>query len=179
MTISSGKVLARRAADDLCFLVLGRVTSHHSPAMRRYAEEGLACGAARVEVDLRDCTYCDSTFLGTLLHLMRCCDSHNQKPFRLVCPSAEVRQILAQIGAERLFCIVNEATTTDLETTWQQLSDNLDRIDSFRFKENVVDAHLALANAGGALGQRFGPLAESMSRELDIQRSQQAENNSS
>src|SRR6187200_2192579 len=70
----SGKVLARRVASELCFLVVGRVTSHQAPALRQYVEEGLAGGAARVEVDLRDCTYCDSTFLGTLLRLQRQCD---------------------------------------------------------------------------------------------------------
>jgi anti-anti-sigma factor len=170
MSVFSGKVLARREADELCFLVVGKVTSHHSPAMRQYAEEGLAQGATRVQVDLHDCMYCDSTFLGTLLQLQRRFDSHGQKAFRLVCPSAPLRQMLAQIGAERLFCIVEEATTTGMQTTWQQLEDNLDRVGELCFKQNVVEAHKELANAGGALGQRFGPLAEAVSRELESPR---------
>jgi anti-anti-sigma factor len=170
MTAQSGKVLARRVASELCFLVVGRVTSHQAPALRQYVEEGLARGATRVEVDLRDCTYCDSTFLGTLLRLQRQCDAKNQGAFRLVHPSAEFRQMLAQIGAEQLFCIVDRVTTQDMEITWQHLDDGKVRVGSFRFKENVVQAHQELANAGGAIGQRFAPLAEAVSRELETQR---------
>jgi anti-anti-sigma factor len=179
MTGFSGKVLARREADALCFLVVGKVTCHHSPAMRQYAEEGLAAGARTIQVDVSDCTYCDSTFLGTLLQLKRRCESHDQDAFRLVCPSAEFQQMLSQIGAARLFCIVEQAPPSDMQTTWQQLEDNVDRVGAVCFKQNVVDAHQELAKAGGALGQRFGPLAEAVSRELEDERRQPADGGSS
>ena len=172
MSAFGGRVLARREADELCLLVVGKVTSHHSPAMRQYAEEGLSRGATKIQVNLCECTYCDSTFLGTLLHLKRRFDPHGPEAFRFVCPSAQFRQMLAQIGAERLFCIVEQATTTDMETTWQQLEDNVDRLGARCFKQNVVEAHQELANAGGSLGQRFGPLAEAVRRELDAEESQ-------
>jgi len=168
MSALHGKVLARRDGDDLCFLVVGKVTCHHSPALREYAEEGLRHGATSVQVDLRDCSYCDSTFLGTLLQLKRRFDSCSPGTFRLVCPSAPLRQMLAQIGAERLFCIADEGAATDLQTTWQQLADTVDHAAARRFKQNVVEAHQELANAGGALGQRFAPLAEAVSQELDL-----------
>jgi anti-anti-sigma factor len=171
MTVLGGKVLARQESDTLCFLVVGKVTCHHSPALHQYAEEGLVRGAKRIHVDLRDCVYCDSTFLGTLLQLKRRCDRDNPDAFRLVCPSAQFRQMLAQIGAERLFQIVDHATT-DTQTTWQQLDDDVDRVGALRFKQNVVDAHQELAKAGGALGQRFGPLAEAVRSEFEIQQSQ-------
>jgi anti-anti-sigma regulatory factor len=167
-------VLARRTGSGLCFLVMGRVTCHHCPALRQYAEEGLACGATSVEVDLRDCTHGDSTFLGTLLHLKRCLDRRYPGAFRLVCPSAEFRQVLAHIGADKLFFIVNDSSATDLETTWQQLDDNADRLGSRCFKENVVQAHQALANAGGQLAERFAPVAEALSQELEAERRQNA-----
>jgi anti-anti-sigma factor len=175
MTAVKGKVLARQEADELCFLVVGNVTCHHSPALRQYAEEGLARGATRIQVDLRDCMYGDSTFLGTLLQLKRRCDGQNQGAFRLVCPSASFRQLLAQIGAEQLFRIVDHVTTTDIQTTWQQLNDDEIRAGSLRFKQNVVEAHQELAKSGGALGQRFGPLAEAVSRELEVHQRERTE----
>jgi anti-anti-sigma factor len=175
MTALDGKVLARQEADELCFLVIGKVTCHHSPALRQFAEEGLARGATRIQVDLRDCTYADSTILGTLLQLKRRCDGENGDAFRLVCPSVQFRQILTQIGAERLFRIVDQVTSGDMQTTWQQLNDNVVREGSSRFKQNVVQAHQELAKAGGVLGQRFGPLAEAMSRELEVQQGNRTE----
>lgn len=180
MAALAGKVLARREGDELSFLVVGKVTCHHSPALRQYAEEGLQSGATSVQVDLRDCSYCDSTFLGTLLALKRRFDPAGNGKFRLVCPSATFRQMLAQIGAERLFYITNEANAPDIQTTWQQLADSVDRIAARRFKQNVVEAHQELASAGGPLAQRFAPLAEAVRRELDAERGQQqADQNSS
>jgi anti-anti-sigma regulatory factor len=167
MTVPCGKVLARREADEICFLVVGHVTCHHSPAMLQYAEEAQACGARSVQVDLRDCTYCDSTFLGTLLQLQRLFHAHQQITFTLLLPSPAFRQMLAQIGAENLFCVVEQAPTTDIQTTWQQLGSDLDKAASSRFKRNVVEAHQELAKAGGSLAQRFGPLADAVSRELE------------
>jgi anti-anti-sigma factor len=170
MTAASGKVFARQEANELCFLVVGNVTCHNSPSLRQYAEEGLAGGATRVQVDLRDCTYCDSTFLGTLLQLKRRVDAKSPEGFRLVRPSAEFRKVLSQIGAERLFCIVDEAPILDMQMTWQQLKDDADRRGTFRFKQVVVEAHRELASAGGDLAARFGPLAEALGSELEQER---------
>src|SRR5262245_42968691 len=99
MAAINGKVLARQEGDELCFLVIGRVTCDHSPAFRQYAEEGLARGATRIQVDLRDCVYCDSTFLGTLLQLKHRLDCRQHEAFRLICPSPEFRKMMVQIGA--------------------------------------------------------------------------------
>jgi hypothetical protein len=49
----------------------GRATMVESPALRRLAEDALAGGAAEVRFELTACTWMDSTFMGTLLCLMR------------------------------------------------------------------------------------------------------------
>src|SRR5436190_684167 len=76
MSGSGGKVLARRVAEEVCFLVVGRVGASHCPALRQFAEDNLARGATRVQFDLRDCTHCDSTFLGTLIRMRDLSRSH-------------------------------------------------------------------------------------------------------
>ncbi len=164
--ISSDKVLARRAGDDVCFLVVGRGTAKHSPSLREYAENALAAGATQVQIDLRNCTHCDSTFLGTLVGLRRTFAGHGCGAICLVRPSDAVRHILTQMCADRLFPIVEKATSTNCDTTWEQLEENCDRSQPFRFKQAVVDAHLALAGASPELAERFRPLAEAMQQEL-------------
>lgn len=165
MSSSTGKVLARRVANEVCFLVAGRVCANQCPALRQFAEDALSCGATAILVDLRDCTHCDSTFLGTLLRFRHSLASQGPGALRLVCPSAPVRQILAQIGGDRLFDIVEYAATTPSEATWQQLADNFDCSQKMQFKQHVVEAHQALAKEGGELAKRFGPLAEAMHQE--------------
>lgn len=165
MAALSGKVLARREADEVTFLVIGKVGCHQSPGLRLYADDARRNGARRVAVDLCDCQFCDSTFLGTLLHLKRVFEPLGG--LTLVRPSAAVRQILGQLGAERLFLIAEQAPTIDIQTTWQQLDSHWEKERGKEFKTTVVEAHEELASAGGALAEKFKPLAEALRQELN------------
>jgi anti-anti-sigma regulatory factor len=165
MSNCNGKVFARRVGDEVCFLVIGRANAHLSPALRQYAEDALASGATKVQIHLCDCTHCDSTFLGTLLRLRQVAGGDGSRSVQLVRPSAEVRQILAQMGAARLFDMVDRAPAANSDVTWQDLPDDEGLTSAARFKRNVVEAHQALAAAGGELTQRFGAVAESLQQE--------------
>jgi anti-anti-sigma factor len=166
MTDCSGKIFARRVGDEICFLVVGRVNAHLCPAMRGYAEDALASGATKVYVDLRDCTHCDSTFVGTLLRLRQVCGGSAAVELRLIRPSAAMQQILHQMGADRLFEIGNQKPAGGSDVTWQELEHDLGRTAVMHFKRNCAEAHQALAGEGGELAKRFGPLAEAMQQEL-------------
>ena len=172
--IPSGRILARRSDDEVCFLVVGRACANHSSAVRHYAEKALSSGVTTIHVDLSDCTHCDSTFLGTLFRLSQDCRSRGPSALQLVRPSAAVRRILTHMGASRLFPITEQSVDAPTDLTWQQLDDHYDRMNSERFKQNVVDAHQALAAAGGELAQRFGAVAEAMQAELAAQQTQQS-----
>lgn len=167
MKAAAGRVLARREGDEVSFLVIGRVDCHQSPAMQQFAEDALRTGARRLVVDLRDCSYFDSTFIGTLLQLKRKLEPVGS--FSLARPSIEVRQILAQLSAERLFTIAEEAPRSDIQTTWQQLDSHWEKEQSKAFKKTVVEAHEALAASGGSLTDRFKPVAESLRADLTKQ----------
>ncbi len=164
MTIGAGKVLARREADEILLLVGGQISCHQCPAVKQYVEDARRRGARKLAIDLADCNYCDSTFLGTLLQLKRAFEPLGG--LVLVRPSAEVRRILAQLAAERLFTIVEQFPPYDAQTTWQQLDSHWEKEQSKAFKKSVVEAHEELAAAGGALSERFGPLAEALREEL-------------
>src|SRR5579862_6413419 len=71
----------------LTFQPDGRATMHQSLPLRQRAEQALAAGVQAVRVDLRRCTYMDSTFLGTLLFLYRTMAPKGPGAFALVSPS--------------------------------------------------------------------------------------------
>src|SRR5262245_45446316 len=95
--------------------VQGRATIFQSSALRRQAEAGQRQGGALL-VDLRHCTYIDSTFLGTLLCLQRELGRAGGQ-LQLISPSAECRQILAQMGVLDLLCVVEMSEPADMD--WQ------------------------------------------------------------
>jgi anti-anti-sigma factor len=164
MTQLVGKVLARREGDEVLLLIAGQMGCHQCPALKQYVEDARRRGARKLAIDLADCKHCDSTFLGTLLALKRAFDPLGGMV--LVHPSAEVRRILAQMGAEQLFTIVDQFPPYDVQTTWQQIDSHWEKEQNKAFKRTVVEAHEELAAAGGALAARFGPLAEAMREEL-------------
>jgi len=166
MTDCSGKIFARRVGDEICFLVVGRVNAHLCPAMRQYAEDALTAGASKVYVDLRDCTHCDSTFVGTLLRLRQLCGGNAAVELRLIRPSVAAQQILTQMGAAHLFEISEQKLAGSSEVTWQELDHDLGRSAVMHFKRNCVEAHQSLAGEGGELAKRFAAVAEAMQEEL-------------
>jgi anti-anti-sigma factor len=166
MSSKSGKILARRVDEEVCFVVLGRADAHLSPGLRQYAEGALSSGASTILIDLRECKHCDSTFVGTLLRLKHIVAAKSGS-LQLVRPSAEVRDILVHMGAQRLFDVIEQLPTRgDDDMTWQELADDDGRTASSRFKRNAAEAHQALAEAGGELATRFGAVAEAMQQEL-------------
>lgn len=165
MTQLSGRVLARCEADEILLLIGGQASCHLCPALKQYVEDARRRGARKLAIDLTDCQYCDSTFLGTLLALKRTFEPLGG--LVLVRPSTDVRRILAQLAAEKLFKVAEQFPPHDVQTTWQQLDSHWEKEQSKAFQQTVVEAHEELAAAGGDLAARFQPLAEALRDELD------------
>lgn len=137
----------------------GRMT--HGLPLRRFAEQALAAGATSLLMDLRDCDYMDSTFLGTLIFLKRTIDARGKGTCALVSPSPACRQLLQKMGLTAIFPVVSEselpagdwtvliAAPTDLEA----------------FKCNVVQAHQELAALPGPAGEAFREVARCLTQD--------------
>jgi anti-anti-sigma factor len=138
----------------------------HSLPLRRLAEQGLAAGAKAVRVDLRHCTYMDSTFIGTLLCLQRACDCRGQGALALISPSPQCCQLLKQMGIEHVFRI--ELSEERAGISWTELS--AAAADVAAFKRNVVQAHQELASLPGAAGEPFRWLGRRLTEELEAEK---------
>ena len=100
--------------------VVGWGRMYESLPLRRYAAECLGRGVTLFRIDLRHCTYLDSTFLGTLLHLKRTTKRLACGNVILISPSAECRRLLDQIGVLQLFVseTVEEAAAARPTLSW-------------------------------------------------------------
>jgi anti-anti-sigma factor len=159
----TSEVLARRDGSAVQFRASGRVTADNSPAMKRYAEAAMAAGATSITVDLSRCTNFDSTFLGTLM-VMRRRLAPEDGAFVLAAVSPACLRIIGNTGCTRLFPLSDAPITGD--TGWTTLEGEMATNGPRSFQENIVAAHQALVEVGGALGERYRAVVEHIEREL-------------
>jgi anti-sigma B factor antagonist len=166
MLTLQGTVRVHQDGQTVTFRVdgCGRVTN--SLPFRRFAEQALAAGAADLRLDLRHCTYMDSTFLGTLLQLKREVERRGQGRFALVSPSAQCHQLLRQMGLESTFVVLTEEELGTAE--WTELCGDED---ADAFKRNVVQAHEELATLKGPAGASFREVVRCLRQDAEAKKS--------
>jgi anti-anti-sigma factor len=165
MAALQGSVRVYQHDQAVTFQVEGQATMHHSPAVRQYAEQSLTVGTTALSVDLRRCIHMDSTFLGTLLFLKRLVERGEEGTFVLISPSSQCRQLLREMGLEKIFTVVNaEELAPDV---WIELKSGPG--DLTAFKRNVVQAHQELGRLEGPAGETFRVLATEMAQELNAE----------
>ncbi|WP_142659279.1 STAS domain-containing protein [Methylacidimicrobium tartarophylax] len=89
--------------------VIGAGSFEHCFSLRRYCDDLIQCGTERLLVDLAECTYLDSTFLGTLagpaLKLRK-----KGGVLQVAGSSRRVLESIRTLGLDRLFeCVENVA----------------------------------------------------------------------
>lgn len=167
MAAPHGCVRVRRQEGTVTFQVEGWGTVRHSLGLRRCAEQHLADGASALEVDLHECEYLDSTFLGTLVALRRSAQRAGACRFQLVAPSPACQKLLHQMALDRLFTITCEAAAD--AGLWTEVAAEADDVRAFQ--RNVVEAHQELAGLEGPAGTAFRAVASSLAQALEDDKS--------
>ncbi len=133
-----------------------------SVPLRRAAEASLEEGAT-VRIDLRECTWMDSTFLGTLLVLARraraASASGRGARLFLVAPSAECRRVLDQTGTGEILDVVEMPELEGAEWTAVACDG-----DSEALARTLLRAHEELATFPGTKGA-FREVARAMKQD--------------
>ena len=141
------------------FKVAGRATMHQSPPVRRQAEASLAAGVLVINVDLRDCLYMDSTFLGTLLLLNKQL-VQRQGRFSLIAPSPACAKLLRQMGLDDY--LSEHADAISPTNGWVELP--LGANDGQSMRSTVEQAHQVLAGLPGKAGAEFEEVMRCLNR---------------
>ncbi len=165
MLTLQGTVRVHQDGQTVTFRVDGCGRMTNSLPLRRFAEQALAAGATDLRLDLRHCTYMDSTFLGTLLQLKRAVERRGQGRFALVSPSPQCCQLLRQMGLETTFVVLTEEEP--VEHDWTELCADQD---ADAFKRNVVQAHEELATLEGPAGAPFREVVRCLKQESEAKK---------
>ncbi len=142
----------------------GRGTMNESVALQALATQALseAEPTSSLVVDLTDCDYLDSTFLGGLALLHR---RHNQSsPHRFqVFASADRRQkLLAATHLDRVLDLAGERPEIDVGSL---VALGLD-VDSHELLRHVMESHRRLAEMKGPDYRDFASVADRLAQEL-------------
>ncbi len=168
MPAQQGTIRVRQQEQTLRIQLEGWARMAQALAVRRLAEQHLAAGSTTLRVDLRRCTYMDSTFIGILLFLKRAVD-RAQGSFALVSPSVECRRLLQQMMLDKIFPMVteDEAASNNWTILCASPDDNVDA-----FQCNVVQAHQELANLPGPASKPFKETARLLKQDLEAKNKQ-------
>lgn len=149
-----------RRDDAVTFQVIGWGRMGQSLPLRRFAEDCLADGVRTLRVDLRHCSYLDSTFLGTLLYLRRAAQKRGAE-LVLVSPAAGCTEVFRQTGVGPA---LPQVAAEEAAADWNELcaEGSPDR----EFQENVLRAHQELAALDGPAAKKFEGVVRCLAQEL-------------
>lgn len=141
--VETSKILVARR-EELAFVqVCGRGSFQNAGAVKSFYQELLQKGVTRFVVDLNECTYLDSTFLGTLTGLgMRLKEkSEGKGRLHIINVNSRNIELLRNLGLDRLFNI--DVKPRDLA---QSIDLNLkevrpEKVDRTESAEQMLEAH--------------------------------------
>ena len=110
-------VQVARNGDLVYIQVIGRGSFQNASHVKHFAEEVLKNGAREIVIDLKECTYLDSTFLGTLAGIGIKLRTATQEAatLRILNATARNTELIQNLGLDRLFQFTNEAETPAAE----------------------------------------------------------------
>jgi anti-anti-sigma factor len=133
--------------------------------LRRWVEEHLASGGTALRVDLQQCTYMDSTFIGTLLCLKRAADAASAS-FALLSPSEPCTRLLEQMGLQDL--LTTEAAAASDAEDWVTLPVEEDDLPALR--GTMFAAHKELSQVQGPGCAPFRDMVRCLEREMGAEK---------
>ena len=163
MIVDSGLFLARTERGFLIRIV-GRGTFRESPTFRETVVQCLQRHPeAQVVVDLAECQYLDSTFLGALIWLHKYAGERSPDRLQFHADSSKARQLLSMCVLDRVLNITDRCPQPMGESVQIELL-SLDREDLGR---HIEQSHRKLAELGGQHESTFAGIANRLRKELD------------
>jgi anti-anti-sigma factor len=136
----------------------GRGTLFQSPSFQDLVDHCLREESTTLVVDLTDCEYLDSTFLGCLVTLHRRYNKSGQIRLEVHAPGGVRDALLRSSHLNRFFAF---ATSTP-EVLGEAASVDMSRPDRDVLGRHVEEAHRRLAELGGDDAAAFGRIAQSV-----------------
>lgn len=150
-----------RTSSGYLLRIIGRGSMNESPTARDFLGGAMDDGA-HIVVDLADCEYLDSTFLGCLIMLHKRGQS-GPASFRVVANAAARRRLLEPVRLEQVL----DFADTVPECTGDPVQLPVTPLERREFAEHLLETHHKLAELGGPAAGTFLAIANRLKQELD------------
>ena len=154
-------LLVGRADDTYLVRVLGRGTLQESLAFSKFTAECLRDASPLIVVDLSQCDYLDSTFMGCLMGVHKACEGGPAR-LRIVASPATRLQLFSTTLLDRVFEF--DAACPPFKGELLALAATCDS--ERELGQHVMRCHRRLAEAGGQDADAFRSVADRLAEEL-------------
>lgn len=162
LTDSSGLRVGRSDLGYVVFVV-GRGTMLESPALHDFAMKCVDSESCTLAIDLMECEYLDSTFLGCLVDLNRCFSRDKRARYQIIADAACSQRLLAATHLQKVLPVSAQPQQTIADCV-ELPSSKLERKE---FGRHVLECHRRLAELGGPNQVVFERIAKQLAGELD------------
>ena len=142
--------------------VVGRGTLKDSPAFRAFVQRCLATRGYHVTVDLSDCDYLDSTFLGCLIGLHKM-GGEGDSRLKFYAQDGRCTRLFSWSMLDRYLQVSDRCPPTTDE--FQEIPSC--ELDARELGVHIMQCHQRLAAAGGPEAEVFESIVAKLSKELD------------
>jgi anti-anti-sigma regulatory factor len=144
--------------------VEGKGSFLNSTGLKEFAKEMVNRGFRDFLFDLQQCPVMDSTFMGTMAGIALRLRELGQGQLRVTKVNDRNRDLLANLGFDRLFAI-EEAATVDESATTVALENGADKLEQ---AQTMLEAHEACVEANPENAAKFKDVLEYLKQDLHL-----------
>ncbi len=153
---------------NIYVFVIGEATMLIAPTLKKFVFDIIQKISGSEEhniyINLSDCKYMDSTFIGTLIIIEKKCMDLLNKHVLLINPNAYSMEVLDQMGLLKVFTIISDFQPSVNLNVWQLEMKDMDRL------ENAIlmfQAHEELSVINDVNRKQFSLVTQTLKEEIE------------
>lgn len=174
-TVEEPSIIAGLFQDVAWIRVVGKGTFRNAPQLKAFARHRIEEGQVHLVVDLEDCPYMDSTFMGTLTGIALLLKGKPDGRLQVVNSNERTTKSLLELGLDQILELdLNGSVWTDVrELVRTNVTQNLEaeHMPEEESRQLVLEAHEALCKANQENIARFRDVLEYLKQSAETQES--------
>jgi anti-anti-sigma regulatory factor len=145
--------------------VEGKGSFLNSTGLKDFSKEMINRGFREFLVDLQGCPVMDSTFMGTMAGIALRLRELGQGQLRVVKLNQRNRDLLSNLGFDRLFCLEEQAPGIEENAATMALANGTDKLEQ---AQTMLEAHEACVEANPDNAAKFKDVLEYLKQDLHL-----------